>query len=320
MTVAVEYRGRGGLSPLFEVALAEARAQGALISTLFPSAPGIYRRFGYESVSDYRTIRLPSHELARVAAPLTLVALRRATTADVGEIDRIYTTWASAQHGPLTRHGVSFPAEAKSYLDDFDGVTLALDGGGAVVGFASWDRGQGHGDSATLEVSDLLALTADGYRALLRGLGTFATITGHTKIDTSGDDVARLFLPSMTWETTASDPYMLSVLDVPGAIGARRYAAALNLDLEFAVENHFVPAVNGGYRLRVRDGAPTCEPVSVGETGPVFQARGLALLYAGAQSCANLRFAGLLAGGSPATDEALDALFGGRQFHIRNYF
>jgi hypothetical protein len=44
------------------------------------------------------------------------------------------------------------------------------------------------------------------------------------------------------------------------------------------------------------------------------------LLYAGAQSCANLRFTGNLHGGDPAEDLGWDALFGGRQVHIRDYF
>ena len=48
--------------------------------------------------------------------------------------------------------------------------------------------------------------------------------------------------------------------------------------------------------------------------------RGLALLYAGVQSCANLGAAGLLSGGDVAQDLDWDALFGGRQAHIRDYF
>ena len=319
VTVAAEYRGQGGLGPVFGAALADARERGAVISSLFPSAPGIYRRFGYELVSDYRTVQLPSPQLERAAAPQSPVSMRRAATADLPEIERVYTTWAREQNGPLTRRGPSFP-DPGSYLDDADGVTLAVDADGAVIGFASWDRGEGYGPSATLEVSDLLALTADGYRALLRSLGTFATITGHTKIDTSGDDLVRFFLPALTWETTGSDPYMLSVLDVPGAIRARRFAPGLSVDLALEVRGHFVTEVDGGYRLRVRDGAPECEPAAVPDGGPVLQPRGLALLYAGVQSCANLRFARLLDGGSAADDAALDALFGGRQFHIRNYF
>jgi hypothetical protein len=51
-----------------------------------------------------------------------------------------------------------------------------------------------------------------------------------------------------------------------------------------------------------------------------FHPRGLALLYAGVQSCANLRWAGLLTGGLREQDAVWDTLFGGRQFHIRDYY
>ena len=47
---------------------------------------------------------------------------------------------------------------------------------------------------------------------------------------------------------------------------------------------------------------------------------GLALMFAGAQSSANLRSAGHLSGGVTDEDGTWDALFGGRQQHVRNYF
>ena len=147
-------------------------------------------------------------------------------------------------------------------------------------------------------------------RALLRGLGSFAGVTGHVKLDTSGSDVASLFLPVLRWETVASDPYMLCVLDVVSALQTRRYPPGLSLDLTFSVVAHFRTEVNGGYRLRVSGGRADCEPVDLGgadPSGPVFTGRGLALLYAGVQSAANLRFAGLLTAGEPADDSALDA-------------
>jgi predicted acetyltransferase len=318
VTVALEHRGRGVLTPLMAAAMESARERGAAISTLFPSAPRVYRRFSYELVSDYMTVRVPTQLLMTVAPPETEVRLRRATQQDVAEIDRIYTTWAAAQNGPLTRSGVSFPTAAEEYVADFDGVTLAVDAEDRVVGFASWDRGRGYRADANLEVSDLLALHPDAYRALLRGLGSFASVTGHTKIDTSGADVAQLFLPVLRWETVASDPYMLCVLDVIPALEARAYPPDLSTDLTFGVAAHVLTDVNGGYRLRVSDGRAEC--VRADPAGPVLAARGLALLYAGVQSAANLRFAGLLWGGTPADDAILDALFGGRQFHIRDYF
>ena len=100
VTVALEYRGRGAFAPLMAAALADARERGAAISTLFPSAPRIYRGFSYELVGDYVTIRVPTQLLASVAPPETDVRLRRATAKDFGEIDRIYVSWAAAQNGP----------------------------------------------------------------------------------------------------------------------------------------------------------------------------------------------------------------------------
>ena len=46
---------------------------------------------------------------------------------------------------------------------------------------------------------------------------------------------------------------------------------------------------------------------------------GLALAWAGAQTCANLRMAGHLSGGME-NDEALDRVLVPRPIHIRDYF
>ena len=50
-----------------------------------------------------------------------------------------------------------------------------------------------------------------------------------------------------------------------------------------------------------------------------FTPQGLALAYAGAQSCGNLRLLGHLTG-PKIHDAALDAALGGRQVHVRDYF
>ena len=63
VTVAAESRGQGALTPLFDALLRAARDRGAVVSGLFPTAPRIYRRFGYEVVTDLETIELPTHVL-----------------------------------------------------------------------------------------------------------------------------------------------------------------------------------------------------------------------------------------------------------------
>ena len=128
---------------------------------------------------------------------------------------------------------------------------------------------------------------------------------------------------------------MLAILDVPGAFSRRAYPWFLSARLGFRVAevgangtaevgangtaDVGANTIAGAYRWEVAEGVGTCvaEDHSDDRT---FHPRGLALLYAGVQSCANLRWSGLLTGGRPEQDTVWDTLFGGRQFHIRDYY
>ena len=82
--------------------------------------------------------------------------------------------------------------------------------------------------------------------------------------------------------------------------------------------------MDGDYRLEIADGKSDCDRLSAGDAKgagnlPVLSPQGLALLYAGSQSCANLRLAGHLTG-STAHDTTLDALLGSGQVHVRDFF
>lgn len=319
VTVAAEFRGRGTLAPLFAATLAHARERGALISTLFPTAPRIYRRFGYEVVSDYYTAQVATAALAAAAvARSEEVSARRATAADFDAIRSVYDAWAQQQNGPLTRRGVSFPATAEEFLSAFTGVSVAVDVSGAVLGYASWERGPSYGETAVLKVSDLLATTGDAYRALMLALGSFSSVTPNTRIDTSGDDLVRIFLPSNEWRVVDSSAYMLKLLDVAGAFSARGYPGGFAGALGFELSGDFLTDLDGGYLLEVAAGSGHCSRGA--RQDRVFTPHGLALLFAGRQSSANLRAAGQLSGGDRQQDSLWDALFGGQQPHIRDYF
>ena len=317
VAVVAERRGAGLLTDLFRAVLADATEQGQVLSTLFPTAPGIYRRLGYELIGSYDTVDLPTAELTAVRAP-DGVTTRRATAADVPAVRAAYATWAAGQNGPLTRTGPSFTKTDEDLIDAFTGITLAEDAEGRVVGYASWQRGTGYDADATIEVGDLIALTPDAARALWRVLGSFTSVTGRVRLPTSGADLARLVLPAGEWAVTRRHPYMLRVHDVAAALSALPLTGAA--DLAFAVAGDPVGTMDGGYRLRVADGRATCERAEAPDGAPVLTPQGIALAYAGTQSCANLRFAGHLHGGDATFDATLDALLGGRQVHIRDYF
>ncbi len=314
VAVRTEARGQGLLDELFRVTLDEGlRERNEVISTLFPTAPGIYRRFGYELVSSYDAVEVPTTALAAVR-PGAAVTLRRATADDFDAVRGVYDVWASAHNGPLTRRGPSFSATAQEFIDAFTGVTLACADDGSVLGYCSWERGSGYDEKATIEVADLLAATPDALRALLRSLGSFATVAGHVRFLTSGLDAIRLVMPSVAWPVTGGHAYMLRVHDVVGA------CTGLSLPeggpARFSVQGDLMETMDGSYELV--GGASVCTRVDDSD-GPVFAPRGLALAYAGAASCATIRTAGLLTG--PTTyDETIDGLFGAREPHIRDYF
>lgn len=318
VTVVAERRGHGLLRALFTAMLEEAATtRGEVISTLFPTAPGIYRRLGYEVVGSYDTVAVPTALLAGVAAPAG-VTTRRARLEDVPAVRATYDAWAAVQGGPLTRRTAAFPATDEELLADFTGITLAEDGSGRPVGYAMWNRGRGYGAEAAIDVDDLVALTPDGARALWRVLGSFGSVTGSVRVRTSGSDTTRLVLPFLEWDVVERHPYMLRVHDVASALSALPLAGEGAVD--FRVEGDVLGTMDGGYRLRVGDGRATCERTEVADDSAVLTPQGIALLYAGDQSCGNLRLAGHLRGGAPAGDALLDALLGGRQLHIRDYF
>jgi predicted acetyltransferase len=316
VAVAAERRGEKLLDELFRVVVEDGlRERGEAVSTLFCTAPGIYRKFGYELISSYDTVEVPAATLARIGAPAG-VRTRRATPADFDAVCEVYDAWAAAQNGPLTRRGPAFPADARAFIDAFTGVTLAVDHAGDVIGFASWHRGQETGDSATLEVFDLLALSGDAYGALWHVLGSFGSVVGQVRLCTSGHDVARLWLPSAHWKVVEREPYMLRVHDVPGAFAGRDWP--VDGDVAFSVAGDHLGTTNGDWRLVIERGKATCAPAAAA-VGPVLTPGGLALAWAGAQTCANLRMGGHLSGGTE-NDEALDRVLVPRPIHIRDYF
>jgi predicted acetyltransferase len=311
VAVRPEHRGAGLLGPLFAAVVADARARGEAVSTMFPTAPGIYRRLGYEVVGELVDVEVPLAALARIPAP-TGIVLRRADRGDDRDVAaqrEVYDRWAAAQDGPLTRRG-----PVRDRLEHHGTVTLAHDAGGRPVGYAAWRRTDGYqAGRAAVPVHELVALTAPATAALWRLFAGFASVAGTVTLRTSGADLARLALPAAAWRPVRQWPYGMRLVDVVAALEARG-VAPVEASLPFAVAGD---GLDGTYRLTASGGVATC--VRAPDPGPVFSGRGLALLYAGVQSCANVRFAGLLTG--PDTDDATwDALFGGRPFHIRNYF
>lgn len=303
--VAAEFRGSGLMRRLFDTVLESAVARGAIVSTLYPTAPGIYRSLGYEVVGAYDDeVELPTAALRGVRPGSA--ELVRADEADLPTLRRLYDEWASGHNGPLVRDGSPFPTQGA--LADVQ-VTMARDEAHQPRGYVIWDREGGYSrPEATLRVHDFVALDADAARSLIANLATNASVAPRTLWATSGVDLPHRLVPEWPWQIIHSHPYMLTVLDVPRALESRVYPATLTVLTTFAVDDDV-------WQLSVRDSQAT---VTRGDGEPTvrFTKRGFALVWSGAASLHSARLAGLARG----DDSSLDVLTGGREVHIRDYF
>jgi predicted acetyltransferase len=307
VTIRAEARGGGHLTPLFDAMTRGASERGALISTLYATSPGIYRRFGYAPVVDLMELRVPTLALD---VPGDTVPTRRATAADLPAIHDVYRRWATDHNGALTRLGESFPDSDEKVLSSVTGITVAEASPGSITGYVSWDRGSGYGREASIKVWDLHADDPASLVSLMRVIGSFSSVAETAVIRTSGDPEWRHVLRQGSIEQVHRNPYSMAVLDV-AVLERLRYPDGLELGLPFSWKG-------SSHVLQVSSGQGRVESADVGAARSL-DAAGLALTISGAQGSATLRRLGHLTGDA-SHDEFWDFLFGSRRPHVRNYF
>lgn len=316
VAVAPEYRGTGLARQLMTHLLSTARDRGAVVATLFRTAPALYRSLGFEQVATLVDGSLPMAALRGIRPAST--GLRRAVATDADAVRRVYADVARAGSCLLTEERPAFTRKA-GVIDQFDGVTLAEDASG-VVGYACWNRGTGYGPPAALEVVELLATTGDGYRALLSAVAAFDAVTPTVHLRTSGDDPVHWLISGAGWAVRDVQPYMLRVIDAPAAIAARGWPVGSSVDTVIELHDPVCPWNTGRYRLLVGDGSGQLLPVDNVGAPTRLDARALAVLFAGGVPVSALRRTGLVDDGDAVTDAALDAAFAGPRPAVLDYF
>jgi predicted acetyltransferase len=306
-------RGRGHAQILLTALLHSMHERGAAVSTLYPTAPALYRGLGWEQIGVLTWSDLPTAALGRVRLPTDL-RLRAARPADVDAIARLYRDVARAGSGYLDRPDPAFAG----LLTERDGVTLAVDDNDAVLGYASWDRGVGYEREARLTVHDLIGATGPATTALLGALGSWGSVTPTLRLLLPDPDPVQWLLPAGVPLAHKVQPWMLRLVDAAGAIAARGWPEPLDRVLELDLVDEQCPWNAGRHRLEVAGGVGRLSRVQ-GPGRLRIGTRGLALIYAGGVTAAILRRAGLLSG-DESSDPVLDAIAAGPRPAMLDYF
>ena len=339
-------RGQGVATALTRGLISRMGELGDVVSCLFPTTVGLYRGSGYEVGGlQQRTTYAGStlRELGSLASrpgapsPSATAAIspsgtsassapsvstprrpRRARPDDAEDIRRMVRDDA-ARH---RRSGPMPPSieQLRGMIERDELITYVVPGGVVIYDLAS--------DAVTVE--HLVAATPEAVWTLwgLVGSGSSAVPTVHAHLDPR--DPLTLVLGGLPAEEVRQVPWMARVIDLAAALAGRGFAPPVRAEVDLVVDDPEAPRNTGRWRLSVAAGTGAgalVEPApatssSVPANGSIglaqVGARGLAALWCG-WSTSRLRQAGLLSGGSPDDDAALDAIFAASPY-LTEYF
>jgi predicted acetyltransferase len=319
--VAPEERGRGLGRALMTRLLADIESRGYPVSALYPSTMPLYRSLGWEITGGLYETVVPARSLAPLAAEDPDVApdpagpapgVRRAAAGDAATVIEVLgRVHRALRHcGPNTRE----PAEAAAWLADEDHFAyLAEDG------FLSYRWAKG---TSELAVYMLQAASAGTARAFWQILASHASMARTVRACLAPSDPVTWLTREPDARTRSVDSWMLRLVNPAEAIAARGYPSAALLSVQLELYDPVLPGNCGRWALEVSGGTGQLARASdqAAGRGAVLRlgARGLAALFGGTPT-ATLRVSGLMSGGEPATDEALDCAFAGAAFMVDNY-
>ena len=298
VTVRATHRRRGLLRRMMGVLLDDAIAHDEPVAMLTASEGSIYERFGFGISTRHQVIELRNRELefVRPRPPGRLRILDDGDAAKVepalfdrvrrnypGAVSRPDAWWSDEQYDPR------FGTRVDVVFENPDGV---VDGYVCYGINESFDPG--FGSTNRLTVRDMVAATPDAHHGLWRYLGE-ADLVG--TIMAPGEPVD-LALPWLLANNRAmrvkgnTDDVWTRLLDVPTALGARRYATTDRLTVAVTDPTRPGGPAEGTFTL---EGGPDGAAVTRGGTPDLSgDVSALSAAWLGGVPCSTLAAAGLL--------------------------
>ena len=302
VTVRPSHRRRGLLRAMMGSDLAQAKAAGIPIAALTASESTIYGRFGFGVATHACDIEVRVtgglEFIVPAAAAQGVVEIADAVVVG-GLHNEIFARVHSTRYGSIGRQDMyRLIASGQGGYDSMDPVkniraALHYDQNGAVDGYVTYKPVR-DSEPATVEIVDLLAATDSAYLALWNFLGSLDLI------DVIKWGLAPVVDP-LEWamaakrlykRTTTEDLLWLRILDTPGALAGRVYAADGNVTIHVGDP---LGHASGIFKVAVVHGKATVtrcpEDGSVGY-GLSMGVSELSSLYLGTVSARTLQAAG----------------------------
>jgi predicted acetyltransferase len=317
VSVLPTHRRHGILRQMMQALLEDARSHGEPLAALTASESSIYNRFGFGIATSKMDLILDRRNAAllRPAAssgPLRLVdhdeilkilpgLYERSRRLRPGALSRNAGWWQSYLANPAPTRQSDGPRHNVVYESPSGEIE-----GAALYRIANtWEEGLASG---VLTVYDFYDATAEARAALWQYLLSLDLVQTVRVVNRPLDEPLRWMLaePRRLRVTRLMDDLWLSLLDVPAALAARRYAASDRL--VFEVTDAFWPESAGRYELAASQEGADCKRTTA-EPDLTLDAATLGAAYLGGVRFTTLAEAGRVSASTPGAYRRADALF-----------
>ena len=297
IAVLPTHRRRGILRSMIDFHFREVEGRGELVSALGASESVIYGRFGYGLATTFANYEIDPRRgqfLRPVAGRGRLRLLEPEETAKI--FPPLYDRYRRGQPGELSRPQAWWEVYARDPEWRREGASRLYNvvyetGPGRVEGWLSYrvqSRWSGGLAANTVNVVMLVGLTPEADAALWRYLFEL-DLAGTIRLrDRPVDDPIRWRLadPRRLRVTEVGDHLWVRLLDLPGALAARRYAVQGTLVLQ--VSDALRLRNQGRFRLEGGPDGATCQPSTAEPADLALDIADLGAAYLGGTSLASL--------------------------------
>ncbi|WP_017580459.1 GNAT family N-acetyltransferase [Nocardiopsis valliformis] len=311
-------RRQGILTALMRRQLSDIHRRGEKIAILWASEGTIYGRYGYApAIDEYGTTLEGTHARLRPDAPrdpALFVELLRASRVRA-DLERVFATVAAEQSGRLQRSPAFWDRTLRDTPESRDGksylkaaVAYGPDGPVGYALYRTLNKWADANPASEVHVEEMVAAAPEARTALYEHLFSRDLVTRLVFEATAEDDPLQyLIADPHRLVTKYDDSLWLRLVDVPGALAERSYAAPVEVVIEVA-DRHALWN-EGRWRLRADGSGATCEATS--EAADVsLDVSHLGAVYLGANTLTGFLRNGLLIEHTPGAVAALDtALF-----------
>lgn len=315
VAVAAEARGKGYGAALMREVLAEQRAAGMPISSLYPATAPIYRACGYGFGGVRSTWKATLSDLP----PRADLAVEPFDEPDLDAVDACYQEVATRTNGLLSRDRTWWERRVlRSPWDDVPSYRYLVREDDRVTGYVIYRTDKAPDDwRFVLGCRDLVWTTPGAARALL-ALASMHRSTAATMswIGPPTEPIADL-LPEDRIQLEGRFRWMLRLLDVPGALEARGYPRAVEAAVTIAARDPLFAENEGPWRVEVGGGRAKVVPGDAPDA--VADVATWASLWSGLHTPDDAARLGTLQAGEDALD-ALRAMLAGPMPWISDFF